>query len=140
MHKLYRLEETLCKELEARADAELSKGSLETIDLLAHSLKSIATYVAMKEASEQGGSFNSYRGGSYNSSVYDNRSFRDNGSYDDGSYRRYRDSMGRYSNEEGYSRGEHDQFKSQLHELMAQAPSGTIRKELEKISSMAGNM
>ena len=139
MHKLHMLEETLCKELEARANTELTKSSLEVIDLLAHSLKSIATYTAMKEASEQGGSFNSYRGGSYNSSVYDNRSFRD-GSYDDGSYRRYRDSMGRYSNEEGYSRGEHDQFKSQLHELMAQAPSGTIRKELERISSMSGNM
>lgn len=54
------------------------------------------------------------------------------------------DFMGRYSNEqysrEGYSRGENDQFKSQLHELMAQAPSGTIRQELQKISSMAGNM
>jgi hypothetical protein len=56
--------------------------------------------------------------------------------------------MGRYSNEQysrggyndGYSRGENDQFKSQLHELMAQAPSGTIRQELQKISSMAGNM
>lgn len=147
MHKLYRLEETLCKELESRADAELSKSSLEIIDLLSHSLKSIAAYVAMKESEEQGGSFNGYRG-SY--SPYDNRSFRNggsyedgsyNGSYDEGSYRRRRDSMGRYSSEEGYSRGgENEQFKSQLHELMAQAPSGTIRQELQKISSMAGQM
>lgn len=145
MHKLYRLEEKLCKELEEISENELSRGNLEVIDLLAHSLKSIATYTAMKESS----------GGSYNGgSVYDNRSFRggpyENGSYNRGSYNGAgsyeRDSMGRYSNEQysrgydGYSRGEHDQFKQQLHELMAQAPSGTIRQELQKIASQAGQM
>lgn len=148
MHKLYMLEEKLCKELEELSGKDLTKSNLEVVDLLTHAMKSLATYMAMKGAGESGGSYNSYgsyRGGSYNSSVYDNRSFRDNGSYgggsyDEGSYRRGRDSMGRYSNEEGYSRGEHDQFKSQLHELMAQAPSGTIRQELQKISSMAGQM
>lgn len=158
MHKLYMLEEKLCKELEEVSSKELTKSNLEVIDLLTHAMKSLATYVAMKGSEESGGSYNSYgsyRGGSY-SSPYDNRSFRGGGSYgegsygegsyDEGSYRRGRDSMGRYSNEEGYanergySRGENDQFKSQLHELMAQAPSGTIRQELQKISSMAGQM
>lgn len=151
MQKLYMLEEKLCKELEELSGKELSKSNLEVIDLLTHAMKSLATYMAMKESS--GGSYN---GGSYNNgrsySAYDNRSFR-GGSYGDGSYNDRggsfeRDSMGRYSNEQysrgsyndGYSRGEHDQFKSQLHELMAQAPSGTIRQELQKISSMAGQM
>lgn len=150
MQKLYMLEEKLCKELEEISGRDISKSNLEVIDLLTHSLKSLAAYVAMKESS--GGSYN---GGSYNNggsySAYDNRSFR-NGSYGDGSYNDRggsfeRDSMGRYSSEQysrsyndGYSRGEHDQFKSQLHELMAQAPSGTIRQELQKISSMAGQM
>ena len=151
MHKLYMLEEKLCKELEELSGKELSKSNLEVIDLLTHAMKSLATYMAMKESS--GGSYN---GGSYNNdrsySAYDNRSFR-GGSYGDGSYNDRggsfeRDSMGRYSNEQysrgsyndGYSRGENEQFKSQLHELMAQAPSGTIRQELQKISSMAGQM
>ena len=153
MHKLHMLEEKLCKELEELSGRELTKSNLEVIDLLSHSIKSLATYTAMKEAS--GGSYGmgSYNGGS----VYDNRSFRgpgdnyERGSYEGGSYdgdRSFRrDSMGRYSNEQyprgsydGYSRGEHDQFKAQLHELMAQAPSGTIRQELQKIASQAGNM
>ena len=154
MHKLYELEEKLCKELEEQSGRELSKGSLEVIDLLSHSLKSIAAYVAMKEA-EEGGSYNSYNGSYNGGSVYDNRSFR-RGSYDGGSYdgsyddrggnsfRRRRDSMGRYSSgsyDDGYSReGEHEQFKQQLHELMQQAPSGTIRQELQKIASQAGQM
>ena len=145
MHKLYMLEEKLCKELEEVSGKELTRSNLEVIDLLAHSIKSLATYVAMKESS----------GGSYNGgSPYDNRSFR-GGSYENGSYNRgsyngagsyERDSMGRYSNEQysrgydGYSRGEHDQFTQQLHELMQQAPSGTIRQELQKIASQAGQM
>lgn len=154
MHKLYMLEEKLCKELEEISGKEISKSNLEVIDLLSHALKSLATYTAMKEASQSGGSYNGYSG----SSVYDNRSFRGNGgSYDRGSYDRgsyngdqsyRRDSMGRYSNEQysrgsyddGYSRGENDQFKQQLHELMQQAPSGTIRQELQKIASQAGQM
>ena len=150
MQKLYMLEEKLCKELEELSGKELSKSNLEVIDLLTHAMKSLATYMAMKGASESGGSYNSYGMGSY-----DNRSFRsynggsyENGSYDRGSYNGAgsydRDSMGRYSNEqysrEGYSRGENDQFKQQLHELMAQAPSGTIRQELQKIASQAGQM
>ena len=145
MHKLYMLEEKLCKELEEVSGKELTRSNLEVIDLLTHAMKSLAAYVAMKESS----------GGSYNGgSVYDNRSFR-GGSYENGSYNRgsyngagsyERDSMGRYSNEQysrgydGYSRGEHDQFKQQLHELMQQAPSGTIRQELQKIASQAGQM
>ena len=148
MHKLYRLEEKLCKELEEISENELSRGNLEVIDLLAHSLKSIATYTAMKESS--GGSYNggspydnrSFRGGSYNGGSYENGSYN-RGSYNGtGSYER--DSMGSYGHEqysrEGYSRGENDQFKQQLHELMAQAPSGTIRQELQKIASQAGQM
>lgn len=150
MHKLYMLEEKLCKELEEVSGKELTRSNLEVIDLLAHAMKSLATYVAMKESS--GGSYNggsvydnrSFRGGSYNGGSYENGSY-DRGSYNGtGSYER--DSVGRYSNEQysrgydGYSRGEHDQFKQQLHELMQQAPSGTIRQELQKIASQAGQM
>ena len=51
------LESKLCKELSAIEEkyhngAELSEGDLRRIDLLIHSLKSLATYGAMKEAEE----------------------------------------------------------------------------------------
>ena len=63
------LENKMRKELEAleekyRTNAEMSEGDLRRIDLLAHSLKSLATYCAMKEAEEYN-SGNSYMNNSY---------------------------------------------------------------------------
>lgn len=51
------LENRMRKELEAleekyRTGAEMSEGDLRRADLLAHTLKSLATYCAMKEAEE----------------------------------------------------------------------------------------
>ena len=64
------LEKKMCKELEAleekyRTGADMSEGDLRRIDLLVHSLKSMATYKAMKEAEYQSGYSN-------NSSSYAN--------------------------------------------------------------------
>ena len=47
-------------------NAQLNGQDLEHIDKMAHALKSLAGYEAMKGNSENGGSYNSY-GGSYNS-------------------------------------------------------------------------
>ena len=51
------LQNKLCKELEAledkyRSGAEMSEGDLRKIDLLTHSIKSLKTYIAMKEAED----------------------------------------------------------------------------------------
>lgn len=85
MHKLHELKDMLMDELEKCVDkGELSAGSLDIVDKLTHSIKSIDTILAMEDAGY---------------------------SYDDGySYARgrgrysKRDSMGRYSRDYGYGR------------------------------------
>lgn len=83
------LEQKMCKELEAleekyRSGAEMSEGDLRRVDLLAHALKSLSTFKAMKEAEEM-----QYGGNSYNNSY--------NNSYMGNSYARGRDGMGRFT-------------------------------------------
>lgn len=116
MHKLEELREMLMDELNdcVKKGEELSTQSLDVIDKLTHSIKSIDTILAMEEAGYSNESGNSYargrgrnakrdsmgryarRGGSY-----DDYSYED--SYDDGSYdNRYarRNRGGRYSRED----------------------------------------
>lgn len=89
MEYMHELKEMLCDELEKIAeDGELTAGSLETIDKLTHSIKSIATIMAMEDSGysgEYGDNMNPYRG----------------------SYAQRRDSRGRYSrmNRGSYARG-----------------------------------
>ena len=69
------LENKMCKELEAleekyRTNTELSEGDLRRMDLLFHSLKSLETYRAMKEADEMRYENNSYSNGSYMNNSY----------------------------------------------------------------------
>ena len=57
MDKFDHLEKTLCKELEAleqkmKGGADMTMQDLEKVDKLAHAMKSLATYKAMKEAEE----------------------------------------------------------------------------------------
>lgn len=87
------LENKMSKELSAleekyRTGAEMSEGDLRRIDLLAHSLKSLATYCAMKEAEEYN---NSYNGNMNGGNSYMNNSYMNN------SYARGRDGMGRFT-------------------------------------------
>ena len=94
------LRDMLCDELDNITEqGEITQGSLEIIDKLTHSIKSIDTIMAMEEAN-----YSNDRG----YSRYDGYSRR--GSYDDDNYRRRnsyargrgsnanRDSQGRYSN------------------------------------------
>jgi len=99
------LEKNMCRELEAleekyRNGAEMSEGDLRRIDLLVHSLKSMATYKAMKQA--EGYDNNDYQGnnsynGSYNNSYnnsYMNNSYNRN--MHDGRYSRDMEQSGHY--------------------------------------------
>ena len=103
MKKLEEIREMLCDELDKIAErGELSAGSLDMVDKLTHSIKSIDTIMAMH------GYSNDYR-------------------YNDGgrSYAARRDSMGRYSRGR-YSYTDHkDHVIDQLHDMMEDADAGT---------------
>jgi len=91
MHMMDKLTDTLEKELEKIAEkGTINETDLSHVDKLTHSIKSIETIEAMRD-----GGYSNGRPYMYNS-------------YDDGnSYARYnrRDSMGRYSRDDGYSNG-----------------------------------
>lgn len=120
MHELYELKEMLCKELKDYGKkGEMSAGSLEIVDRLAHAIKNLDKIIEAYEEEEY-----SSRGGSY-----------DGGSYRGGSYARgrgrnaRRDSRGRYSNE-GYSRNE--DMISEIRELMEDSPDDRTRQEFQR--------
>ena len=133
MHELYELKEKLCRELKKYNNEEVTTNSLEVVDKLAHAVKIIEKY-----EEEEGGSYgyNSYNSYNYGNS---NRGGRGN-SYARGRGRNARrDSMGRYSSENGYSR--HGDMVEQLSEMMMDAPNDEIRRDYERvINRMESNM
>ena len=74
MHELYELKEKLMKELAEYSQGELSTGSLEVIDKLAHAIKNICKIVEDAEGSSRR-SRRSYEGSSYEGSSYEGSSF-----------------------------------------------------------------
>lgn len=143
MQDLYELKEMLCDELkEYGKKGELTTGSLEVVDKLAHTIKNLDKIIEAYEEEEYSGA---YEGGSYEGGSYarggGNRG--GGGSYRGGSYARgggsyargrgrgaRRDSMGRYSREGGYSRG--GDMVMELRELMQDAPDDRTRMEFQK--------
>ena len=124
MEELYKLKEMLCKELEEYGSkGEMSTGSLEVVDKLAHTIKNLDKIIENYDE-EYSGYYPMYYG--------ENRG----GSYRGGSYARgrgrnaRRDSMGRYSSE-GYSR--HGDMVEQLRDLMEEAPDERTRKEIQRL-------
>lgn len=139
MHELYELKEKLIKELTDYAKDELTMGSLDIIDKLAHSIKNICKVIEESEGSNRSyeGSRRSYEGSnrSYDGS---NRSY--DGSYDGegSSYRRgrgryaRRDSMGRYA-------AEGPELAMELKELMQDAPEESkqdFKRLIQKVEQM----
>lgn len=96
MEKFEALEKAMCKEMEAieqklKGGTEMSVQDLDRIDKLAHAMKSLTTYKAMKEAEEYGmsedGSMSGARGRSPMAGRYVSRDPGYSGygrSYDDG--------------------------------------------------------
>lgn len=128
MEELYKLKDMLCEELETYGKKkELTAGSLDVVDKLSHALKSIVTVIAMEDADEYSNDYRPY-----------NRSYRGSSYARGRSYAR-RDSMGRYSREDGYS-GAVDDMVAQLKDLMEDAPNeqikGEVRRLVKKIESM----
>lgn len=137
MKELYELKEMLMKELEEYGSkGELSAGTLEIVDKLAHTVKNLCKII---EDLEDGGDYSGdypYPG-SYN----DGRSYR--GSYRDGMsgargrMNARRDSMGRYSGERGYSR---TGLADELRGLMTDAPDERTRQEIQRLADKLESM
>lgn len=132
MKHIEKLRDMLCDELDNIASQnELTAGSLETVDKLAHAIKCIDTIVAMKDAgySQEGGSYGNSYGNSYDYSGRRRRNamgqFSRNGTYayDDG--RSYANR--RYSRDDA-----RDNMISQLEELMENAPSEKYRQKIHE--------
>lgn len=154
MHKLMELKEMLVKQLEEYSSKELSAGTLDVVDKLAHAIKNICKIIEAYEEEEYsnnyGGSYDgmsrtggSYRGGSYarggNQGGGRRYSYEDGGSYARGRGRNARrDSMGRYSREDGYSRGDgysldSEEMVQNLRELMQDAPDEKTRQLMNQM-------
>lgn len=123
MHEIYELKEMLMKELEEYGKkGEMSAGSLEIVDKLAHAIKNLCKIIETAEEEGYSERGRSYTGGSYA------RGGR-NGNYEGGSYARgrgrnaRRDSMGRYSREGGYSRGgDMEELVENVRDIMQELP------------------
>jgi hypothetical protein len=119
MHDILELKKMLCKELEEYGrKGELSTGSLDTVDKLAHTVKNLTKILESDD-------------GEYSNDGYSTRRryYRDSGtSYDGGSsYARRRDSMGRYARAEDNMDG----IIEELHSVMGSLPEEK-RKEAER--------
>lgn len=121
MEYMHELKEMLCEELEKIArEGELTAGSLETIDKLTHSIKSIATIMAMEDSGYSRDYVDKYRGASY---------------------AQRRDSMGRYSRRGGsYARGrggysrdeEIDKMVAKLEKMVEKTEDPNAKQAIEQ--------
>lgn len=132
MNELYELKEKLCKELKKYNGEEVTTGSLEVVDKLAHAIKNIDKIIENYE--EEDGSSYGYH---YESPGRYNRGGKGY-VYARGRGRNAkRDSMGRYASE-GYSR--HGDMVEQLREMMMDAPNDEVRREYERVISRIESM
>jgi hypothetical protein len=131
MEYMHELKDMLCEELEQIAEkGELTAGSLDTIDKLTHSIKSIATIMAM-EGSDYSYDYGGNMGGSYR----------------DGNYAR-RDSRGRYSRRGSYARNgmrggysrddEMDKMVAKLEKMMDEASDQNVKHAIEQAINAIG--
>lgn len=99
-----------------KSDGVLSGDDISYIDKLTHSIKSIKTTIAMMEAEDgESGRYSMPHYGGYNYG---------------GSYRRGRDSMGRYTSRRGYSYD--DGMIEELRSLMESAPDERTKSEFRQ--------
>jgi len=126
MHEIYELKERLLKELEEYGrKGDLSTGSLDVVDKLAHTVKNLCKILEEDEG---------YSNGMRN--YADGRMYNDGRSYARGRNAR-RDSMGRYSrNEYSY---DSEGMVDQLRDLMDDAPDhvkSDIQRLINKVEKM----
>lgn len=152
MDGIYELKEMLCKELEEYGQkGELTAGSLDIVDKLAHAIKNLDKIIESYEEEEgysmRGGS---YRGGSYARAGQGggrggNRGGQGGSTNRGGSYaspgrgrgsNARRDSMGRYASDGGYSRDEgREDMIMQLEQLKNDAPDQMVMQRIDELIS-----
>lgn len=144
MHKLKELKEMLERELEkVTKKGELSAGSLDIVDKLTHSIKSIDTIMAMEEYSEDDyamrGGGSSYASPTRGRGANANRDSRGRytSRYDyDGSYARGGSSYAR--DNRGYSREDaKEELLDHLYELEGMAKDAETKHMLKKFIKQA---
>ena len=115
MHELYELKDKLCQELEEYANKDMSAGSLDVIDKLAHATKNIGKIIKMQE--EDG---------------YSERNYSIEGSY-----------RGRRMGGRSYARGRYssasEDMVTELNDLMQTAPEhikGDLRRVIQTLEQM----
>lgn len=121
------------------AGGKLSTGDTEYIDRLTHSLKSVKAIMKMDEEAEMDDGYSERYSRGYDRGSY-RGSYNDGGSYAMGRGRgRYanRDSMGRYSRDDGYSRG--GNMADELRDLMNMAPDDQTRQEMQRLVAKLEN-
>lgn len=121
MHEMYKLKDMLCDELDKISQkGELSAGSLDAIDKLTHSIKSIDTIIAMEEYSED-----------------DGMTYRNDGNRGNSYANRKRDSRGRYSRDNSYRYNysmddEMNNLKMELHNMLENAGNEEERRMIRR--------
>lgn len=126
--QLYELREMLMDELQKiSSKGELTAGSLETVDKLTHSIKSIDTICAMEEAGEY-----SYDNGmSYARSRGSNARRDSMGRYASDSDMTYARRNGRYSRRSGYAYDSKEELVESLRELMEEADDNKSKQAIK---------
>ena len=132
MHELYELKDKLCEELEEYSSKEMTSGSLDVIDKLAHTIKNLGKIIKMHEESE---GYSSRGGMSYREpyGMPNERSYARGGRGGRTGANQY----GSYARD-GYSRN--DGMIAELRELMMEAPDERSRKEFQRFISKMESM
>ncbi len=125
MRTLEKLRDILCNELDEIADkGELNAGALDTVDKLVHSIKNLDKIIMNDGYS---------RSGDWDASIHGN------------SYRRNRDSMGRYSRDDGYSRRDYSRASEteraidQLEDMLKNAGGESEHMAIKKAINVLRN-
>ena len=129
MEYMHELKDMLCEELEKVVQqGELTPGSLDVVQKLTHSLKSIEAIIAMEEEYSNEGSYANmgnayYRGGSYRG-----------GSYAGGSYR---GGQSRAYSRRGYMRGrsrddDASKMVEKLERMMEQTSDPSVKQAIQQ--------
>lgn len=134
MRAMEELRDKLCKELdEVTDDGKLDHRIVEYIDKLTHSIKSIDTIIAMHDYEDD---YSGARGRMDGGRTYGGNSYaRGRGR------NARRDSMGRYSRDDGYSYdGAKEDIIEEVKEIMMDAPDEATKKKFKRFVSELENM
>lgn len=129
MEYMHELKDMLCEELEKIVEkGELTAGSLETIDKLTHSIKSVSTIMAMEDSGYSNDDMNGYR-----ASYAQRRDSR--GRYSRNS-RMNRNSYAGYSRRGGYSRDdETEKMVEKLERMMEKTTDQNAKTAIQEAIS-----